>query len=217
VTTAREQVLSEFIDAWNAGRRPEVDDYIARVPEAEQAELANDLFAFLTLAPTPEYSEEALAAITAESVVAETLGAGAERAGVLAALIARLRERLGMSTADVAGELVGELGLREEQAPKAAGYLERLEQGRLEPSRISRKVFEALGRLFGVPSRELEDAADYGGWSGGRLAHEAAPVFRADEDAAASVARHLDVLADALAAPGGDKRDEVDDLFLGGR
>jgi hypothetical protein len=217
VSTGREQVLSEFIDAWNAGNRPEVDDYIARVPEDEQAELADELLAFLTLVPTPGYSDEALAAIRAEPVVAETLGAGAESGGVLAALVAQLRERSGMSTADVAGELVDELGLRTEQAPKTARYLERLEQARLEPSRISRKVFEALGRLFRVPSAELEDAADYGGWSGMPVAQAAAPVFRADESAAASAARHLEVLADALAAPGGEPRDEVDDLFLGGR
>ena len=208
-------MLSDFIDAWNAGERPEVDEYIARVPEHQQAVLADELLAFLTLAPTPEYSDEALAAIEAEPVVAETRDAGAERGGVLAALVARLRERVGLSPAEVAGELVGELGLREEQAPKTARYLERLEQGRLEPSRISRKVFDGLSRLFGVPASELEGAADYGGWSGGRLL--AAPVFRADEDAAASAARHLEVLADALAAPGGENRDEVDDLFLGGR
>ena len=57
--------------------------------------------------------------------------------------------------------------------------------------------------------------ADGGGWST-TVAH-AAPVFRADEDAAARTGRHLEVLADALAAPGGEARDEVDDLFLGGR
>jgi transcriptional regulator with XRE-family HTH domain len=210
-------VLSEFIDAWNAGERPEVDDYIARVPAEEQGELAEELIAFLTLAPTPEYSDEALAAIRAEPVVAEAAAAGAERSGLLPALFARLRERLGMSTSDVAGELVGELGLRAEQAPKTAGYLERLEQGQLEPARISRRVFEALGRLFGVPTGELEGAADRGGWRGAAAATRSAPVFRADKEAAASAARHLEALADALAAPGGEPRDEVDDLFLGGR
>jgi transcriptional regulator with XRE-family HTH domain len=204
-------VLSEFIDAWNAGKRPDVDDYIGRVPEDEQAALGEELLAFMTFAPTPEYSQEALAAISAEVTATD-----AERVGVLAALLTRLRERLGVSTAEVAGELVGELGLPAAQAPKTAGYLDRLEQGKLEPSRISRRVFDALGRLFGVSSSELEGAADRGGWRG-IAAPRAAAVFRADEDAAASAGRHLDVLADALAAPGGDQRDEVDDLFLGGR
>jgi hypothetical protein len=31
------------------------------------------------------------------------------------------------------------------------------------------------------------------------------------------VSRHLEILAEALEAPGGAGRDEVDDLFLGGR
>src|SRR4051812_34257990 len=97
VTAAREQVLSEFIDAWNRGDRPEVDDYIARVPKEEQHALGEELFNFLTFAPTPEYSDETLAAI-------ETAAANAKgRTALLPALLAGLRERLGMSTAEVAG------------------------------------------------------------------------------------------------------------------
>ena len=217
MSTVREQVLSEFIDAWNAGHRPDVDDYIARVPADEQGELTEDLLEFMAFAPTPAYSEEALAAIRAEPVVAETLSAAAGRSGLLPTLLGRLRERFGMTTDDVAGQLVGELGLPEDRTPKTAGYLERLEQGNLEPARVSRKVFEALGKVFRVPANELEGAADVGGFSAIVRARAAAPVFRADEDAAAAAGRHLEVIADALAAPGAGPRDEVDDLFLGGR
>ena len=42
-------------------------------------------------------------------------------------------------------------------------------------------------------------------------------MFRAGEDAADASRRHLELLGDALEAPGGEGRDEVDDLFLGGR
>ena len=217
MSTTREQVLSEFIDAWNAGERPDVDDYIARIPAAEQAELAEDLLEFMAFAPTPEYSDEALAAIRAEPVVAETLRADAGRAGLLPGLLARLRERFGMRRDDVAERLVRELGLPADRTSKTAAYLVRLEAGELEPARVSRKVFEALGRVFRVPSNELERAADVGGLTGFGVGQAAAPVFRADEDAAAAAGRHLEVLADALAAPGGEARDEVDDLFLGGR
>ena len=31
--SATDQVLSEFIDAWNAGNRPRVRDYLARLPD----------------------------------------------------------------------------------------------------------------------------------------------------------------------------------------
>jgi hypothetical protein len=56
-TTDRDRILSEFIDAWNAGRRPDVDDYLARVDESERGELADALTAFLRFAPTPGYSD----------------------------------------------------------------------------------------------------------------------------------------------------------------
>src|SRR4051794_18461123 len=217
VSTVREQVLSEFIDAWNAGERPDVDEYIARVPAGEQGELTEDLLEFMAFAPTPEYSDEALATIRAEPAVVEALTAAAGRTGLLPALLARLRERFGMTPDDVADRLVRELGLPPERTSKTAGYFERLEQGKLEPARVSREVFEALGKVFGVPSNELEGAADVGGFAAFGVARATAPVFRADEDAAAAARRHLEVLADALAAPGGEPRDEVDDLFLGGR
>src|SRR3954451_18437059 len=142
MSLTREQVLSEFIDAWNAGERPDVGHYLARVPAEEQDALGEELATFLTFAPTPEYSDAALTAIRAE--VAEAVGADEAR-GLFAALQTRLRQRVGMSTADVAGELVGELGLSKEQGTETAAYLERLESGELEPARVSRRVFDALG------------------------------------------------------------------------
>src|SRR4051794_40733409 len=128
MTAIREQVLSEFIDAWNAGQRPDVDDYIARVPTEEQVPLGEELATFLTFAPTPEYSDAALTAIRAEIAAA----GAEEKRPLFPALLARLRESLGLSTADVAGDLVAELGLTKKQAPKTATYLEQLETGSLE-------------------------------------------------------------------------------------
>jgi hypothetical protein len=208
----RERILSEFIDAWNAGRRPDVDEHIARAPARERSELAEELLAFLAFAPTPSYGEAELAAIRAEPIVTEALTAAGERGGLLPALLPRLRERSSLTTPELAAELVGALALAREREAKTAGYLERLEHGELEPARISRRVFDALARVLGVPRSELEGAGDLSGWRA-----PAAPVFRADQDAAEAVGPHLELLADALAAPGGAERDEVDDLFLGGR
>src|SRR4051794_24919024 len=97
VTTVREQVLSEFIDAWNAGKRPDVDEYIGRVPAGEQEAFGAQLLAFLTFAPTPAYSDEALAAIEAEPAMIETLRASAGKSSMLPDLLKRLRERIGLS------------------------------------------------------------------------------------------------------------------------
>src|SRR3954453_22616620 len=118
MSTTPEQVLSEFIDAWNAGQRPNVDEYIARVPAEEQGTLGEELLNLVSFAPTPEYSDVALTAVRAE--LAETLGGAAEPAGVLAALLTRLRKRFGMSTAEVADKLAGDLGLQSQQAEKTA-------------------------------------------------------------------------------------------------
>jgi hypothetical protein len=65
-----------------------------------------------------------------------------------------------------------------------------------------------------VPRSELEGAGDVGGW-----AAPAAPAaaFRASDAAAGEAAPHLDLLAKGLSTPGESARDEVDDLFLGGR
>src|SRR3954471_1512278 len=117
MSSTREQVLSEFVDAWNAGQRPDVDDYIARVPAEEQVALGEELATFLTFAPRPAYSDDALAAIRAEIAAA---GVEDDR-GLFAALLTRLRERLDLSTADVAGELVADLGLSAQQEPKTVG------------------------------------------------------------------------------------------------
>ncbi len=210
MTIDRDRILSDFIDAWNAGKRPEVDDYLDRVPAEEREELAQELMSFLTFAPTPSYSEATLSEIRAEPVVAQALGAAAQRSGLLPPLLGRLRKRLGLSTAQLAGALARELGLPEAHQDKTAGYLERWERGELASARVSRRVFEGMARVLGVPRAELEGAADAGGWA-------AAPVFRAGGAAAEEAAPYLELLADALETPGEAARDEVDDLFLGGR
>ncbi|HEV2786895.1 MAG TPA: hypothetical protein VGV67_10935, partial [Solirubrobacteraceae bacterium] len=200
-----DQILSEFIDAWNAGARPDVDDYLARVPEAERGQLAEQLISFLAFAPTPAYSDETLGAIRAEPIVAAALDAPSARGGVLPALLVALRARLSWTTPQVADGLARELGLQGEKTPKIAAYLERLERRELDPAGVSQRVFEGLARLFDVPRDELEDAADLGGWAlraapapaagapPARARRHAAMAFRADDkDAAEDVRADLE-------------------------
>ena len=111
MTLDRDRILSEFIDAWNAGSRPDVDDYIARAPAEQQGELADQLLSFLTFAPTPSYDDDTLAAIRAEPIVAAALAAPAQRGGLLPSLLTSLRERFSMTTPQLASELVDALGL----------------------------------------------------------------------------------------------------------
>ena len=47
-----EQVLGDFVDAWNAGRRPRVGEALRRVPAgADRDELADRIAAWLEVAP----------------------------------------------------------------------------------------------------------------------------------------------------------------------
>jgi transcriptional regulator with XRE-family HTH domain len=205
-----DRVLSDFIDAWNAGRRPDVEDHLARVEAGRRDELASDITAFLAFAPTPDYDDAAIAAIHAEPAVASAAAAAQERGGLWPALLPRLRERAALSTAQLARALVGALGLPADREPKTRGYLERLEAGELEPRRLSGRLLDALARLLRVPRDDLEAAGAFG-------APAAAPaLFRAEGPAAEALREDLDVIADALAAPAGGEWDEVDELFRGG-
>ena len=60
-------MLSAFIDAWIAGERPRLEDYLQRARPAERAALADAIDDFVTLAPTPRYDDDTLQAIRAEA------------------------------------------------------------------------------------------------------------------------------------------------------
>src|SRR4051794_36926197 len=100
-----DRALSEFIDDWNAGRRPQVDEYLERVPENERAELADQLMTWLEVAPTPAYDEAARAAVAAEPAVRESVDAMAREAGRWPELLPRLRMRASLSVRDLASKL----------------------------------------------------------------------------------------------------------------
>lgn len=217
MTPMRDRVLSEFIDAWNEGRRPDVDEYLRRVDAGERDALADDIATFLTWAPEPDYDAAALASLEAEPIVAEAMAAAGERAGLWPSLIPRLRKRARLSIADVAGRLTEALALGSAATPKTASYVTQMEQGELDPARVSRRLLTALGGVLGIDGRELEAAGGAAAWPGPAAPAPAGapPLFRARDQAAGAVRADLEVLADALAAPEG--WDEVDELFRGGR
>ena len=210
MTPDPDRILGEFVDAWNAGRRPDVDEYLARAGDADREQLAADLVAFLAFAPTPEYDDAALAAIRSEPVVAGVAGAARERGGLWPALLPRLRARASLSTGQLAAALVRTLGLPADREAKTRGYLERLEAGGLDPRGLSGRLLDGLAPLLGVPRAELEGAGAFG------AAPAPATLFRAASAPARQMRADLDVIADALAGPAGTDWDEVDELFRGG-
>jgi hypothetical protein len=205
-----DRALSEFIDDWNAGRRPQVDACLERVAEPDRAELAYQLMTWLEIAPTPAYGEAARKAIAAEPVVQEAIAAMSSESGLWPALLPRLRSRATLSLGELAAAVVRALGLGGDAEPKTENYLGELEAGRLDPGRVSRRVLDGLARALRVDVSVLEESG------GGTF--RPAPVFRAATAPRADTAHNLEVLADMLSAPTptGDW-DEVDQLFRGGR
>ena len=184
---ALDQVLGEFIDAWNAGRRPDVDGYLQRVPAAERDELAARIGTWLELAPTPEYGDAARAAIAREPVL-------------LAARLPALRARSGLSVADLARRVVAAFGLKDEA--RAARHLTDLERGALAPQRLSNRLLDALRTILGedLPPRAAAAAP--------------APAVAAGPPAPPPPSAAPARLALRTAAP--EPLDELDRLFLGG-
>jgi hypothetical protein len=205
-----DRIVSDFIDAWNAGRRPDIDEHLARADEADREQLAADITAFVAFAPTPDYDDRTLAAIRGEPAVASAARAATARGGLWPALLPRLRERAALSTGQLAAGLVSALGLPADREPKTRGYLVQLEAGELDARGLSGRLLDGLARLLGVPRGELEGAGAFGGPT------VAPALFRAEGPAAETLRDDLDVIADALAAPSGAAWDEVDELFLGG-
>jgi hypothetical protein len=195
--STNDQVLNEFIDAWNAGRRPRVREYLARLPDGPDRDaLADRITSWLEVAPTPSYDEETRLAILADPIVA----------GALAGPVPALRAHAGLSVSELAARLIDRLSLKRDDTARAAGYLEQLETGALDPSRLSRRLLDALGAVLGVPGSALASPP--------RPASGA--LFRAASDAGNWVRDDIEVLSAAAMAPAPSPMDELDRLFTGG-
>lgn len=197
-------LYGEFVDAWNAGQRPDVAAYLDRAPAGERAELASQLDAWLQIAPTPEYDEATLEQIRAEPVLQAAFASAAERERPLAERVASLRERAGLSLAALAGAVAERVKLPADD--RLAGYLTSLEAGDLDERRLSQRLLDSLSEALGVNPVALAPAPAAG-----------QSFFRADEDADLEIAHQLTALTDAALAPDPDApMDELDRLFLGG-
>jgi transcriptional regulator with XRE-family HTH domain len=187
-----DKVLSDYIDAWNAGRRPDVDAYLERVPEAEREQLAGRLEEWLSVAPAPDYPAAARRAIRADPRLRAALAATDKPPGTLLAL----RRRARLSLEELAEHVTDAFGLGGQEA-RAAGYLERLEHGELDETRLSRRLLRVLSTALGA---DFEPAAP-----------APAMLFRGNGE---SLAAELEALSRAALEP---PMDELDRLFLGGR
>lgn len=202
-----DKVLHAFAEAWERGERPSVAEALERVPARDRDELAAGLRAWLMLAPTPELSEEARAAVRASPPVRAALAAVED--DVVAHRVATRRAELGLTLDAVADEVLAGAGLPATGRPRAAEFLQRLEDGRLAADRLSRRLVDLLARTLETSAAALVPAPP--GWEGASLT-----LFRAEDGAGAELEADLDALARAAFAQDVEPLDEIERLFLGG-
>jgi hypothetical protein len=207
-----DRLLNDFIEAWNAGGRPQVDEYVDRAPEAERDELAVLIGAFLEIAPTPPYSAEQLDELRRDPMVRKIASLVADESG--ATTLPGLRERAKLKREQVVEGLARTLGL-EGQETKIQRRYHQLEIGTITPSQLTQKLLDALAKVLRVAPDEIERAGAYF-----HLSPEPAVelYLRSETLAGPEVAdeERLEAAASRAPVPEHDW-DEVDRLFLGGR
>jgi len=210
--TAIEQLLSEFIEAWNAGRRPDLEAYLERAPEDQRDELADEIETWLMIAPPPAYDEATRAEIAADPILIAALAAGAETVTPWATRVRALRERAGLKIEQVAERLGAALKLPAEPR-RTTEYLTRAERGEFDERRLSRRLVTALATVLGADPDELRPA-----WPGPALTVQ---HYRTYSDAPIdqkALRKQFDAVSRAASVPppSAPPLDELDRLFLGG-
>ena len=203
-------LLSQFIDAWTRGERPDVDAYLNQASADARDDLADQIGLFLQYAPTPAYSDEARTAIRSDPAMQQVTGAIEGEAGLWPVLLPRLRGRARLRREEVVARLGEVLGIQGKEA-KMRRYLHDMEIGVLDPRGVSQKVLDALGSILGVSGEELAKAGDFSTLG---PSSELAGAYYRLQDRATEPGEP--VPAAASPARTGEP-DEVDRLFTGGR
>jgi hypothetical protein len=128
------RLFDEYAREYASGKRPQASRYLARAGEGAD-ELAGLFDRFLSAVPQPAPDEEARARIAALAAAEHPL--------------ADLRARKGLRVEEVVDALVARLSLDPAKRAKVERYYRRLENGVLEPARVSRRVFAVLSELLG--------------------------------------------------------------------
>jgi transcriptional regulator with XRE-family HTH domain len=204
-----EQVLGEFIDAWNAGERPDPETYLRRVPSTQRDELADEIQMWLLIAPTPDYDDATRDAIAADPVLLAALAAGEETAKPWAVRLRAFRERAGLAREQVAEALSAALQLPGD-TDRTLAYLAQAEQDELDERRISRRLVRALASVLDTDVDALRPA-----WGSPGIAVQRYRL--ADDNLDEETLRaQFDALSRAASSPAPAPLDDVDRLFLGG-
>ncbi len=177
-------LFEEYAAAYSRGDRPRAQEYLNRAGPAAD-ELAKLIDGWLRAVPVPEPDKETTALVEAWTVGQPPL--------------VDLRSRRGVRVDDVVDAIVATLSLDPSKRPKVKRYYQRLEQGLLDPTRVSRRVIAVVKSLVG--ERTTEALA----WRAPELRVEPA-YYRVGAEMTTGLA--------AAAEP--EPEDEIDRLFTGG-
>ena len=199
-------LLARFIEEWNAGGRPEVEDFLAQASESERDDLADQINTFLAFAPTPRFDEASIEGLLAARAVEAAAQAFASESSAWPTLLPRLRGQAGLSLRDLASRVLAAAGIGDRGLEKTEQRLAEMERGELDATSVSTRVVDLVGRILGVNSADLVRI--------GMSATAGGTLYRRDVEG--DVREGLDLLADALAAPVPEGEwDDVDELFFG--
>ena len=177
-------LFEEYAAAYSRGDRPRVQEYLERAGPAAD-ELAKLIDGWLRAVPVPEPDDETTALVDAWTTGQPPL--------------VQLRSRRGVRVDDVVDAIVTALALDPAKRAKVKRYYPRLEQGLLDPARVSRKVMAVVKGLVGERTTEALV------WQAPELRVEPA-YYRAG----AKMTVAADMAAEA------ESEDEIDRLFTGG-
>jgi len=180
-------LFEEYAAAYARGERPQAREYLERAG-AGADELAGLISAWLRAVPVPRPDADGTALVGALAAAEPPLLA--------------LRVEQGVRVEEVVDALVDGLELDRAKRGKVKRYYQRLEHGLLEPSGVSRQVWDILKKRIGAGA---ERAAS---WAAPPLTLGQAAYLRSDEPL-------LQRLSTPAESDGGEQ-DDIDRLFTGG-
>src|SRR4051812_39064814 len=130
-------LLARFIEEWNAGQRPAVEDFLSQANAVERDELADQISTFLAFAPTPRFEEKTIDELLAAPPVEAAARAFAAEAGAWPTLLPRLRAQAGLSLRDLASRVLSAAGLGDQGIDKTERRLGEMERGELDATKVS--------------------------------------------------------------------------------
>jgi transcriptional regulator with XRE-family HTH domain len=205
-----DRFLDEFKAAFEAGREIDLDELLARAPEAERQELSERIDSYLMSAPRRAWDPDAYAASAARQSVERVWESLEGVSGTWPELLPRLRKAAQIKRTELTRKLAERLGVPGGEA-KVAAYYHDMEHGRLPAAGVSTRVIEALAAIVEADVELIRRAGRATAAPGAEAAALFTRTARPSEEYASEATPGP---ADADQAETGP--DEIDELFTGG-